>query len=237
MRQHAREGSTANGVPQRTIAAVEPSVWFCDTVSPLLDVGPTPGAQIKGAALVEFVRWFARDFGTQVLVDRVALLPAPLQRELGIDPSNPTLGILASRWYGSRSIGVLLDAITAEADPAEVSRMADAAANAIMGATLRGVYRLLFEWLATPARYAQFCNRLWRSYHDTGTMKIEHTSPTRAVCSIADWSGHHPFLCAVCRGSAEVIYREMGCRSVTTTRTSCVDEGADACRFVTQWSP
>lgn len=198
--------------------------------------GLTPDGRLKGAALAEFVRWYIGEHGLDALADRVGLLPMTLQLELGLDRSNPTLGILASRWYDCRAIGVLLDAITAETPPAEYARMADAAADAVMGATLSGVYKLLFEWLATPERYARFCDRLWRSYHDTGTMRIVHTAPKRAECTITSWTGHHPFLCAVCRRSAEIIYREMGCVSVSTTRESCVAEGSDACRFVTQWS-
>lgn len=191
--------------------------------------------RLKGAAFAEFVRWYASEHGNDALAERIAVLPATLQLELGLDRNEATLGILASRWYDCRAIGVLLDAIVADAGREEYLALADGASAAIMRSTLRGVYRLLFEWLATPQRYARFCDRLWRSYHDTGTMQVEHDGPTRAICTIRAWSGHHPFVCAMCRSSAEVIYREMGCRNVHTERECCVAQGAESCRFVTQW--
>jgi hypothetical protein len=198
-------------------------------------VGWAPVGRLKGAALAEFVRWYNTERGLDALLERVSILPPTLRLELGLERNSPTLGILASRWYDCRAIGILLDAIVADASPEAYMRMADATAVAVMEATLSGVYRLLFEWLATPERYARFCDRLWSSYHDTGTMRIEHTAPRRAECTISGWTGHHPFLCAVCRRSAEVIYARMGCESIATARESCIATGGDACRFVTQW--
>lgn len=191
-----------------------------------------PG-RLKGAALAAFLSWYEDEHGADALAARIAPLPATLLLELGLD-RRESLQILASRWYDCRAIGVLLDAIVADASAAEFERLANAAAQAVMGSTLRGVYQLLFSWLATPERYARHCNRLWTSYHDTGTMRIEHTRG-EAVCSISNWSGHHPLLCAMCRASAEVIYREMGCERVQTLRECCVADGGQACRFVTRW--
>lgn len=201
-------------------------------LSSATDLAPT--GRLKGAALAEFIRWYERERGSADLGARVALLPATLQLELGLDRSQSALGILASRWYDSRAIGVLLDAIIADAGPDEFEQLADRAASAVMGGTLSGVYRLLFTWLANPERYARFCGRLWSSYHDTGTMTIDHTDGL-AICTLTNWAGHHPFVCAMCRASAEVIYREMGCANVKTVRDRCVAHGGNACRFVTRW--
>lgn len=66
-------------------------------------------------------------------------------------------------------------------------------------------------------------------------MVVDQVTPTMAICKLTDWHGHHPFVCAMCRVSAEVIYTEMGCKNVTTERERCIDDGADHCRFVTRW--
>lgn len=194
-----------------------------------------PKGRIKGAALAAFVRWYEQDRGKDELRSRITALPGTLVLELGLDEHDGALGILASRWYDCRAIGVLLDAIVSGLNEQEVARVADTAAQAVMQQTLRGVYRMLFEWLATPERYAKHCNRLWSSYHDTGTMRVEQPEPTTAVCTISGWSGHHAVVCAMCRASAEAIYREMGCSNVTTARELCVGAGDPTCTFVTRW--
>ncbi len=191
---------------------------------------------MKGSALAEFIRWYDQQRGRDVLAAQVTILPVALQQRLGLDRAKDSLGILASRWYDAEAIGALLDAIVADAPPEERELMARHAAQAVMQRTLRGVYRLLFQWLATPQRYASFANRLWQSYHDSGRMTVEQVTPTMAICTITDWHGHHPFACAMCRASAEVIYTEMGCKQVTCEREQCVDEGAEECRFVTRWT-
>lgn len=195
-----------------------------------------PTGRVKGAALAAFIRWYEQDRGKDELRARIGALPATLALELGLDENEGALGILASRWYDCRAIGVLLDAMVAGVDPPELQRMIDASARAVMQHTLRGVYRMLFDWLATPERYARHSHRLWSSYHDTGAMTVEQIEPTIARCTIAGWSGHHPVMCAMCRASAEVIYTEMGCTGATTVRHACVGDGAPSCVFVTRWT-
>jgi hypothetical protein len=194
-----------------------------------------PTGRVKGAALAAFIRWYEDDRGKDELRARIGALPATLALELGLDENEGALGILASRWYDCRAIGVLLDAMVAGVEPRELERMIDASARAVMQHTLRGVYRMLFDWLATPERYARHSHRLWSSYHDTGSMTVEQREPTIAHCTIAGWAGHHPVMCAMCRASAEVIYTEMGCTGATTVRHACIADGAASCVFITRW--
>jgi hypothetical protein len=193
-------------------------------------------SHIKGSAFAEFVRWCEQEHGRDVLTAQLSTLSPQAREQLLLDPRGESVGILASRWYDTTAIGELIDALTRDASPQERDQMAQKAAQVVMQRTLRGIYRTLFQWLATPERYARFADRLWRSYHDSGRMTVEQVAPNLAVCTITDWHGHHPFACTMCRASAEVIYREMNCRDVVCVRETCVGEGDELCRFVTRWT-
>jgi hypothetical protein len=191
------------------------------------------GGSIKGAALLEFVRWFEADYGRERLTAAVRGLAQPVRRALELD--SDATPILSSRWYEAAAIHALLDALTGSATPDERARMAEHGAAAIMGATLRGLYRVLFEWLATPARYARFADRLWRAYYDAGEFSVEQVGDARAIATIRAWPSHHPFLCEMHRYAAAEIYRAMGCEDVQVRREACIAAGTHTCRFVTTW--
>jgi hypothetical protein len=115
--------------------------------------------------------------------------------------------------------------------------MATDAARHVMRATLHGVYRVLFEWIATPSRYARFASRLWASYYDSGEFNVVlDDSGLTAVCSVAGWKAHHPFMCELNLAAATEIYSAMGCRDVRTVRNRCVDDGDADCCFTTRWA-
>ena len=194
-----------------------------------------PG-RIKGAAFREFVAWYEQELGRAQLLTLVRAIPDDLRRGLELDPDRESLGILSSRWYRADAIHALLDAVIAGIDPDQRRESIERAADAVMRATLRGVYRILFEWLATPDRYARFADRLWRSYYDSGEMHVVQETPERAVCTIRDWGSHSAQLCDMNAAAAGSIYRAMGCTEVVARRTSCVAQGADECRFVTTWA-
>jgi hypothetical protein len=189
--------------------------------------------RVKGAAFLEFVRWYERDQGRERLIAAAAGLSPPFRDALELDRDGPR--ILSSHWYDARAIHALLDALVDSRDAAERSRMAEEGARAIMSATLRGLYRLLFDWLATPERYARFADRLWRSYYDSGELEVVQADPTRAVSTIRNWPSHHPLLCEMHRHAADEIYTAMGCDGVSVRRESCVSQGDPECRFVTTW--
>jgi hypothetical protein len=192
--------------------------------------------RIKGAAFGEFLAWYQREFGRERLAATTQVIPIHVRNELELDLNRESLGILSSRWYPSDSIQILLDVIFASIEATRRSEMMERAADAVMQATLKGVYRVLFTWLATPERYARFADRLWRSYYDSGVMQVEQSGPTRAVCTVRDWHSHHPRICDINRAAAASIYRAMGCDGVVTRRECCVSDGAAECRFVTTWA-
>ncbi len=196
---------------------------------------PIPG-RIKGAAFREFVGWYEEELGRERLLALLREVPDDVRRALELDPARESLGILSSRWYAADAIHALLDAVLAGIDPDHRRDSIGRAADAVMLRTLRGVYRILFEWLATPDRYARFADRLWRSYYDCGEMRVVQETPERALCTIHGWHSHSARLCDMNAAAAASIYRAMGCADVTTHRTACVDQGASECRFVTTWA-
>jgi len=153
----------------------------------------------------------------------------PLERD------SPLLGVLANAWYSSSTVHALLDELTRGLGPEERVKLADRASEAVMAATLHGIYKALFRLMATPERYAKYAPRLWTTYYDSGTVTIV-LSGNRAESTIRHWSAHHPFMCELNRGAARAIYRAMGCKNVHVERIACVESGAPECRFATTWS-
>jgi hypothetical protein len=192
-----------------------------------------PEGQIKGAAFREFLRWCDASLGRERLVEVAESLPASVRAHLETDAE--ALGVLTSVWYPASVVHALLDGLTMHMSPAEQRRLADEGAAAVMSATLKGVYKLLFDWMATPARYARFSPKLWASYYDCGTFEVTQRDDNQAVCTISEWETHHPFMCDLNRGAATAIYSAMGCKDADTEREQCVAKGDPHCRFVTRW--
>lgn len=191
---------------------------------------------VKGVALREFLVWLEQTHGRERMVAVAHGLPASARDALRLDDRLPSVGVLSSRWYPAAAIHALFDSVFAGLDASARAALVDRSADAVMAATLGGVYQVLFKWLATPERYARFADRLWRSYYDTGEMSVEQIGRHRAECTITDWRSHHPAACDMNRAAAAAIYRAMGCREVVVRRVACVAEGAAECRFVTTWS-
>lgn len=193
------------------------------------------GARIKGAAFREFLRFYVKTYGEAALRERSARMPAALRASLALE--EPVLGVIQSTWYPAPLVHALLDELTRDMGNAEIRSLASKASAAVMQTTLRGLYKVLFDWMATPERYARHAPKLWHSYYDSGTMEITvQASGTEALTVIRDWAAHHPFICELNRGAAEAIYGAMGCSDVVCERVACVSRGDAECRFVTRWN-
>jgi hypothetical protein len=187
--------------------------------------------RIKGAAFREFVRWYGETRGATALRD--AATGAGVGELLEQD--HPALGVVPSIWYEADVVHRLLDAMTAGLSGTELRELADDGSAAVMRQTLRGVYRVLFNWMANPVRYARYGPRLWDAYYDSGVFSIQMPSDRCAISRIRDWETHHPFICELNRGAARAIYSAMGCRGVRVERQACVARGDSECRFSTTW--
>ena len=191
---------------------------------------PRPQARVKGAALAEFLRWYVGTHGR----GRLDALPEQVRTALEIDPR--AIGVVASNWYAASDIHALLDSLVAGLDPAARASLTVNGARAVMEATLRGFYRLLFRTMMTPERYARRAQMLWDRYYDTGTMtKVARAEGVHAT-EIRSWAGHHPVLCDLHLESARYIYEAMGCKQVSVRRTGCTSTGAAFCSFEVRWA-
>jgi len=194
----------------------------------------TAGGRIKGAALRQFLVWYQNEVGERAFAERFADLPSELAVEL--DREAEALGIVASHWYDCRLIHGILDALTANLSEEQRYALTTEGSQAVMDATLHGLYRSLFEWMANPKRYARHGSKIWSTYYDSGEFSIESDQAARrAICTIRDWTSHHPVLCDMNRGASTAIYRAMGLPDAQCVREACVDRGASECRFVTTW--
>jgi hypothetical protein len=189
--------------------------------------------QVKGAALREFVVWYQERHGSARLAEKIATLPPDTARQLNFDRSH--IGVLASAWYPAAAIHALLDSLLAGMSADEQAVLAREGAEAIMNATLRGIYRMLFAMLMSPERYLRSAQVLWNRYYDDGEVRKTVEGPTLHRTVITGWTSHHRFLCDMHVESGRAIYREMGLADVSGERVSCVSRGDKACAFLIRW--
>lgn len=184
-------------------------------------------------AFREFLAWYERRHGSAPVVAAVAEVER--RHRVGLVPEGPYFGVLASRWYRAEAVHDLLDRLTADRSEAELARMADDAASAIMGHMLRGVYRTLFSLIATPERYARHAGKLWSTQYDTGSIVIEVTGTTEHRITFVDWASHHPFICRMNMAAARPIFEAMQCQDIHVQRLGCISTGAAACENLVRW--
>jgi predicted hydrocarbon binding protein len=191
--------------------------------------------RIKGAAFREFIAWYSATHGRERLRAHLAAMPSGFAAEL--DADGDTLGILTSQWYAAELVHALLDEIARGQSDATLYELGTAGSRAVMSATLSGLYRVLFQWMASPERYARYAPKLWGSYYDSGELDVQVMDDARgAISSVKRWRSHHRVICELNRGAALEIYAAMGCSQVTCERLACVDRGDTECRFVTRWT-
>jgi hypothetical protein len=192
--------------------------------------------KIKGVAVREFLRRYVATRGTTAIEKAVEGMPPEHARQLTL--GDPTLGLLASTWYPAPMIHRILDGITAGLRSHERQALIREAAFETIHNTLTGVYKLLFQAMMSPDRYARNAQQLFSRYFNTGTMvKTAIDTPDgpghRSV--IRDWTGHHPVLCDTLVHTAEYVYGALGCKDLTIKKTGCVASGEAECTFIIAW--
>ena len=189
---------------------------------------------VKGAALGRFLDWYVQRFGTELLGERLAVLPPDVAGAFEVRDGLPH--VIASRWYPIVALHALIDEMLADYSPAARTAFAREAARHTAESSLRGIYRFLFETIMTPERYVRRAHKLFSRFYDTGTMTKLQTAEHEHTTIITDWNGHHPVLCDVLLYGGEFIYPSLGCRDVRVERVSCVATGGSDCRYVVRWS-
>ncbi len=196
-------------------------------------VDPAPPSRVKGAGFREFVRHFETEHGSARLHLALGSLPESMRDRF--DPSRPMLSILPSEWYPSPVLHALLDAMLVGLSAEERDALVRGGTKAIMDGTLRGVYRFLFRLVATPKRFARNVQSFWSAYHDSGRVTASMLGTNETEGRIADWSGHHPFMCETITEAVALTHQAMGLANVACTRTRCVAKGDAECGFRVRW--
>ncbi len=189
--------------------------------------------KIKGIALREFIGWFRRKYGHELMLARMVQLQPELLELLDLHDDH--LGLLVSEWYPARLAHRLIDLAEQGLTPEERLAMMKETAEATVGASLRGVYKILFRAVMTPERYVRDGQKLFSRFYNTGVqqkiVEDEHTHLT----TIRDWTSHHPTLCEFLQYTGVVVYGAMGLRDVQSKRVGCITLGDPLCSFRVTW--
>jgi hypothetical protein len=191
--------------------------------------------KIKGVAIREFFAWYKSRFGQAYVAERISRLPA--QAQSAIDVEDEHLGLIDSNWYPAELVHTLLDSAARGMSASERTQLMRDGARVALSATLRGVYKLLFDSMMTPDRYLRRAQALFGRYFNTGTITKTAETRTSHLTLIHNWSSHHPLLCDFVQYTAETVYGAMGCKNVESSRLSCISTGAALCSFRVTWSP
>ncbi len=190
---------------------------------------------IKGAALSEFLNWYGKEFGINVVWDKIDRL-SPEAKRLLTNQDKMIVGVLATTWYPAPVIHAFLESLFRGMNQENQQTIIAYGAKHVMEKTLHGVYRLLFRTMISPNLYARFSQKLWDRYYDNGTMKKRTMGRHMQSTTITDWNSHHPILCDLNYEASAFIYGAMGCKNVHSNRTGCVSRGDTACSFEITWS-
>jgi hypothetical protein len=186
----------------------------------------------KGIAWAEGVRAIEQLYGREKLVEAVAAMPGNWR--CGLDVAHETLGILPGSWYPDVQRHAFYDALLVGLSPFQQRQLGRKIADAVMARSLRGVHKVIFALMATPERFVNHAQTLWRQHHDSGTLRMFMLSPNSLEAALVDWPTHHPFACLVNHISCGVTLEAMGCRDVSQKRV-CISDGAAECVGVYYW--
>ena len=188
---------------------------------------------MKGSALGAWIAWYAAHRDIAELMAVVERIPVEARGDL--DPTSPTLGLIPTAWYPAEAVHHLLDGLSEGMTPTELTALIRESTAASVDDGVRGIFRLAFDLLATPERYAKHIQRFWNQLHDTGTRSVQIIGPGEAFSIIEDWPGHHPMLCEVTMETMAAIFRKMGLEDVEVIRVECVSSHDPRCRAVLRW--
>lgn len=160
-------------------------------------------------------------------------MPPEIAKQL--DPSDDTLGLIASAWYDAEVVHAMIDAVFEPYPAGDRSALIRTAAREAVRTSMNGVYKFVVGQIVTPGFYARNIQRLWRMLHDTGSREITIVKEGHAISRTWDWRGHHPLLCEVTIETMCAIIELTGGKEVVARRTHCVSHGAGECVADVRW--
>jgi protein-disulfide isomerase-like protein with CxxC motif len=187
--------------------------------------GPNEPA-VKGSLTRELLLWHDRRFGHEETVKLTeGLSPAAAAM---LDTSQPALGVLSASWYPISVTYPMMDRIAARCGN-EGRDYAMQANREVVPRMIRGVYRTMFDVVASPETYAKHVGRLWRRLHTTGERSMVIRAPGEAVSRIDRWGGHHTMACWLTIYTMAYVFEAMGYRHWSVERLTCVAHGGERC--------
>jgi hypothetical protein len=189
----------------------------------------SPEPRVKGAAIREFLLWHDAQVGHEQTLRLIEGIPPGLARLL--TPAEPGFGILGATWYPSSLVHPMLDRLAAGTRDGGRQFALDAN-RVVVPRMIRGIYRVLFDAVATPDRYAQHVGRLWRRLHTTGDRRMQIVAPGEALSTVERWPGHHPMLCWITIYTMAFIFEAMGYTRWSVDRVACVSSGGARCETI-----
>jgi hypothetical protein len=200
----------------------------------LSDNAPRPAGKgcIRGAPLIEWLRWQSSRFGDQAAASALRHVPSPLKD--CFDPEKPFLGIDPQGWYPAESFHALLDVVVTPLEPSVLEPLVDEAARMTMEGLMRRSMAPFAAALGSVERFARVSNALFRLVHDTGRVHFILRGPRHHESVVTEWLGHHRVMCRFISMCQVPLYEKMGCSEVRI-RPLCVENGALSCGCVTTW--
>jgi len=193
---------------------------------------PSGKGSVRGAGIIEWLRWQSGRFGPEAAVAALRHVPSP--KSDCFDATKPYLGVDPQKWYPADSFHALLDVVITPLPPDVLEAFVNEAARQTMQGLMARSMSSFASALNSTERYTRVTNALFRLMHDTGRVQIVARGPRQHESTISDWSGHHPVVCrfiSMCQGP---IYERMGCTELQI-RHRCVAAGAQSCGCVTTW--
>lgn len=193
---------------------------------------PAAKGSVRGAGIVEWLRWLTERFDDQTAV--LALRKIPPELSGCFDGSKPFLGVDPQKWYPAASFHAFLDVMLTHLDRPTLEALVDDAARKTMQGLMSRAIGSFAAGLGSAERYMRVVNALFRLMHDSGRVQIVSRGPRQHESTISDWRGHHPVVCRFTVMCQAPIYERMGCVDLKI-RHSCVVSGASSCGCVVTW--
>jgi hypothetical protein len=187
---------------------------------------------IKGVAMIEFARWATSKHRSRV---EAAFQRMPAHLVAQLNTQSPTLGLIATDWYGADLIQAFFEAVLHGLPGDARFEFFREASRAFTRLTMSGVHKGLAQILESPERYAHHAQRIWSAYYDSGVYTVELVGDHSALCRVERWRSHHPLLCLWTWCAIGAVFESMRLDAVNIQRQSCVSEGASACEFAAHW--
>jgi hypothetical protein len=141
--------------------------------------------------------------------------------------------VLAVGWYEERwflEVLTALDAIGGAGDLSLVKKIGAFEAERDLNGFLRFILRA-----ANPAFVVEQASKLWRRFHDTGTLVVVRESGNRFKGTVANWGIVDRALCLELGAYMQRSVELVGAKNVRLAHTECRADGAKDCLFTCEW--